>query len=118
MYKVPCKVFQYWLYFDRFFFQNLPRVNLFATALAIHETVSGQIIIFFRLGNPAVWGLCDGGVRGARTRLALIPADAPQRSLFQGCQVQKIKKAKFGHKHFQKRPNPEKLKKAKFPCKN
>jgi len=26
----------------------------------------------------------------------------------QGCQVQKIIKAKFGHKQFQKRPNPEK----------
>jgi len=36
--------------------------------------------------------------------------------LKQGCQVQKIarskkiKKAKFGHKQFQKRPNPQKLK--------
>jgi len=29
----------------------------------------------------------------------------------------KIKKAKFGHKQFQKRSNPEKWKKAKFPSK-
>ena len=32
----------------------------------------------------------------------------------QGCQVQNIKKAKFGHKQFQIWPNPEKWKKAKF----
>jgi len=28
--------------------------------------------------------------------------------LHQGCQVQKKKKAKLGHKQFQKRPNPQK----------
>ncbi len=31
-----------------------------------------------------------------------------KNAVAQGCQVQKIKKAQFGHKQFQKRPNPEK----------
>ncbi len=35
----------------------------------------------------------------------------------QGCQIQKIKKAKFGHEQFQKRPNPEKWKKGQISLK-
>jgi len=31
-----------------------------------------------------------------------------RREMEQGCQIQKIKKAKFGHKQFQKRPNSQK----------